>query len=273
MDTSRILNNGISIPTVGFGTYLIDDGEPTVRAVTLALQAGYRHIDTAAAYENEKSVGKAVRESGIPRKEIFITTKLWNEDVRQGKTEQAFKNSLSLLDSEYIDLYLIHWPADGFVDAWLAMEEIYKSGKVKAIGISNFQQHHIETLMKQAAVTPAVNQIECHPYLSQKALREFCNDRSILCESWSPLGGKGGNLLQDAILADIANKRGKTPAQIVLRWIVQLGMAVNPKSEHEQRIKENLDVFDFTLDDAAMQAINSLNKDKRFGPDPDHFNF
>ena len=273
MDTIRVLNNSKRMPTIGFGTYLIKDGQPAVDAVGMALKAGYRHIDTAAVYKNEQSVGKAIQASGIEREDIFLTTKLWNDDTRKGTVQRALEKSLRLLDSDYVDLYLIHWPVDGFVDAWQTMEGLYNQGAVKAIGVSNFQIHHLETLLKKAKVVPAVNQIECHPYLIQKELREFCAKHKILCESWSPLGGKGGNLLADKTIKSAADKHRKTPAQIVLRWNVQLGLSVNPKSEHEQRIRENIDVFNFTLSEDDMHSINSLNKNQRFGPDPDNFDF
>lgn len=272
-EKTRILNNKVAMPTVGFGTYLIKDGEHTVTAVRSALEAGYRHIDTAAVYENETGVGEAVRQAGVPREELFITTKLWNDDIRKGKVLDAFSQSLKRLGLDYIDLYLIHWPADGYADAWLTMENLYREGVAKAIGISNFQPHHISTLMQRASIVPTVNQIECHPYLVQEELREYCRRLGILCESWSPLGGKGGNLLQDAALAKVAAQHKKTPAQIVLRWIVQLGLSVNPKSEHKERIRENIEVFDFALFDAEMATISGLNKNKRFGPDPDTFTF
>lgn len=270
---TKELNTGIAMPAVGFGTYLIAPGEETQRAVSAALAAGYRHIDTAAAYKNEQSAGAAVQASGVGRNDLFVTTKLWNADVRKGKTLQAFEKSMELLGLETLDLYLIHWPADGYVDAWLAMEELHKQGRIKAIGVSNFQQHHIETLLEVATVTPAVNQIECHPYLSQEPLRKYCESKGILCEAWSPFGGKGGRVLKDKTIAGLAAKHGVAPGQVVLRWLLQRGFSVNPKSVHEERMRQNLDVFGFELNDADMQTIAGLNKDKRIGPDPDNFKF
>ena len=273
MDSFRTLNSGVTMPTIGFGTYLIEEGQAAYNAVSTALRAGYRHIDTAAAYGNELSVGRAVRDSGIPRQDIFITTKLWNADVRKGNTEAAFAKSLELLGGEYIDLYLIHWPAEGFADAWPVMEALNRRGVAKAIGVSNFQPHHIDAILKRAEVVPAVNQIECHPYLTQQELRDYCAKHRILCESWSPLGGKGGRMLEDQTIKTVADKHHKTLAQIILRWNVQLGLSVNPKSEHPERIRENLDVFNFTLSEDDMRVISGLDKGKRFGPDPDNFDF
>lgn len=267
------LNNGITLPAAGFGTFLIEEGETARRAVTEALEIGYRHIDTAAAYGNEKGVGQGIRESGLPREEIFLTTKLWNEDVRQGRAKEAFARSMDLLGLDYLDLYLIHWPANGFVEAWLAMEELYKEGRIRAIGISNFQKHHIDTLMEKATITPALNQIECHPHLTQVELRAYCAEKSILCEAWSPLGGKGGKLLDDAAIGKIAAKHGRQPAQIILRWAYQAGLSSLAKSTHAERIRQNLAIFDFALDDGDMAAIDGMNRDKRFGADPDNFSF
>ena len=272
MDSIRTLNNSITMPTIGFGTYLLH-GQLAYDAAAAALRVGYRHLDTAAAYENEEYVGRAVRDSGLPRDEIFVTTKLWNEDIRRGEARQAFEASRRRLGLDYVDLYLIHWPADGYVEAWKVLEELYAKGAVKAIGVSNFQRRHLETLLAKAAAIPAVNQIECHPYLAQRELRAFCGKLDILCESWSPLGGEGGDLLSDGTLGDIAHKHGRSPAQIVLRWLVQIGLSVNPKSAHAERIRENLAVFDFNLDADDIRRIDGLNRDKRFGPDPDNFDF
>lgn len=266
------LNNDIDIPAVGFGTYLIPPGE-TQQAVAAALAAGYRHIDTASAYKNEQGVGAAVQAAGLPREELFITTKLWNGDIRKGKTEAAFEKSMQLLGLNTLDLYLIHWPADGYVEAYLAMEALYKQGRVRAIGVSNFQQHHIETLMEKATVTPAVNQIECHPYLSQEPLRAWCAKQGIVCEAWSPFGGKGGRVLKDKSITHIAAKYNRSAGQVVLRWLLQRGFSVNPKSVHEDRMRQNLQVFDFELKAEDIDALNALNQDKRMGPNPDNFKF
>lgn len=267
------LNNGVQIPQLGLGVFKTPAGETTENAVKWALQDGYRHIDTAMIYRNEESVGKGIAESGVAREDIFLTSKLWNDDVRSGQVIQAYEDSLTRLNTDYLDLYLIHWPAEGFSEAWRDMETLYLSGRVRAIGVSNFQQHHLDTLMETAIVVPAVNQIESHPYLSNQPLIDFCAQAGITPEVWSPLGGTGGHLLDDLVLAEIALKYEKTPAQIVLRWDIQREVIVIPKSVHQGRIASNLDVFDFTLSDEDMKRIDQLNKDERVGADPDNFNF
>ena len=269
----KTLQNGVIIPSVGLGVFQIENGPVAEQAIRSALDVGYRHIDTARAYRNEESVGNAVRESGIARDEIFVTTKLWNSDVREGRTRAACEESLKRLNIDYIDLYLIHWPAEGFEDAWLEMEKLYQEGKLRAIGVSNFHDHHIESLMKKATITPMVNQVECHPLLSQKPLRAYCEAKGIFCQAWSPLGGTGGNLLDHPALRVLALRYNKSVAQIVLRWDIQGGLITLPKSVHPERIAANIDIFDFELSDEDMAAIDALNEDRRVGPDPDHFNF
>ena len=268
-----ILNNGVKIPQLGLGVYLTKDGPDTVNSVKWALEAGYRHIDTAMIYGNEKSVARGIKESGIKREDIFITTKLWNEDIRQGRTLEAFEKSLDALETDYVDLYLIHWPADGYEKAWKEMEKIYKSGRARAIGVSNFEVHHLETLMKNATVKPAVNQIESHPYFTNQPLIDYCRDMDIVTEVWSPLGGTGGNVLENETLKALAEKYGKSPAQIVIRWDIQRGVVVMPKSTHKDRIASNMQVFDFELSDDDMAIISELNKNERVGADPDNFDF
>lgn len=272
-DTQKKLHNGVAIPTVGLGVFQIENGPVAEKAIRSAIDAGYRHIDTARAYHNEESVGKAVRNAGIPRDEIFVTTKLWNADIRAGRARAACEESLSRLGLDYIDLYLIHWPAEGFEAAWSEMETLYREGKLRAIGVSNFQDHHIDTLMQNATITPMVNQIECHPLLTQKPLRKYCESKGIACEAWSPLGGTGGNLLDHSALAAIAQRYGKSVAQIILRWDIQGGLITLPKSVHPDRIASNINIYDFELSAEDMAAIDSLNQDRRVGPDPDHFNF
>ena len=265
------LNNGVKIPQLGLGVFQMTN---TVDAVKWALLAGYRHVDGAAIYGNEEGLGHGVRLSGIPREEIFITTKLWNEDIRQGRVEEAFQASLDKLQTDYIDLYLIHWPAQGYEQAWLEMEKLYKAGKVKAIGVSNFHMHHIESLKKAGAtVLPAVNQIESHPYLNNQMLIDACSEQGIKAEVWSPLGGSEALVLEDATLKQLAEKYGKSPAQIILRWDIQRGVIVIPKSAKQHRINQNIEIFDFELSDEDMSAINALNRDARVGPDPDNFDF
>ena len=266
-------NNGVSIPQVGLGVFRTESGEDTGNAVKWAIEAGYRHIDTAKAYGNEKSVGDGIKACEVAREELFITTKLWNEDTRQGRAKEAFEESLEKLQTDYIDLYLIHWPANGYDKAWKDMEEIYKTGKVKAIGVSNFNIHHLETLSKIWEVVPAVNQIEVHPYYSNIANVEYSQKLGITVEAYSPLGGNGARTLQDPVIIELAKKYSKTPAQVVLRWNMQRNIVVLPKSIHKDRIISNYDVFDFTLSDEDMKLINALNKDAKVGSDPDNFNF
>lgn len=267
------MNNGIRIPQLGLGVYQTPDGEQTVNSVRWALEAGYRHIDTAKVYGNEKSVGEGIKASKVPRSDIFLTTKLWNQDIRAGRSKEAFQESLDALGTDYIDLYLIHWPADGYEKAWEEMEELYRSKKIRAIGVSNFQKSHLERLMKNANVVPAVNQIESHPYFKNQELIDYCHQLNIEVEVWSPLGGTGGNLLKDKVLQKLAEKYGRTPAQIVLRWDIQRNVVVIPKSIHKERIISNQDVFQFELSKEDMQLVSSLDRGQRVGPDPDYFDF
>lgn len=267
------LNNGTVIPQVGLGVFQTPDGAVTEEAVIAALKAGYRHIDTAKIYGNEVSVGKAVRESGVAREDVFVTTKLWNEDIRAGRAREAFEESLQRLDLEYIDLYLIHWPAEGWQQAWRDLEELYKEGKVKAIGVSNFKEHHLQELAEFATITPAADQIESSPQFANRDLVEFAKSKGIAVEAWSPLGGTGGTLLAHPTLAAIGERYGKSPAQVVIRWHLQHGVVVLPKSVHAERIEQNFDVFDFVLSDDDMRLIDGLDEGKRVGPDPDHITF
>jgi diketogulonate reductase-like aldo/keto reductase len=272
-NSSVKLNNDVTIPRVGLGVFQVEAGKETEQVVHWGLEAGYRHIDTAKAYGNEESVGRAVSDSGLPREQIFITTKLWNADTRAGKAREACENSLRRLGTDYIDLYLIHWPTEGYERAWDEMQKLYHEQKIRAIGVSNFNIHHLETLKRSGALTPAANQIECHPLNNQEELRQYCADNNIAVEAWSPLGGTGGNLLQNEDINKIAAKYGKSPAQIVLRWDLQSGMITLPKSVNQARIAANIDLFDFELSADDMAFINSLNQNKRVGPDPDNFSF
>lgn len=267
------LRNGISVPQIGLGVYQTPAGADTENSVIWALEAGYAHIDAAKIYGNEEGVGTGVKKSGLGRSEIFITTKLWNEDVRQRRTAAAFKESLDALGTDYIDLYLIHWPAEGYQEAWWEMEWLYEGGKIDAIGVSNFQQHHLEQLEKTAGIMPMVNQVESHPYFNNQELIDYCLSKNIAVEVWSPLGGTGGNLLEDTVLNELAEKYQKTAAQIVIRWDIQRGVIVLPKSTHKERISSNIGVFDFHLTEEDMNRINGLDKNQRVGPDPDNFNF
>ena len=267
------LNNGTVIPQVGLGVFQTPDGDTTVNAVTAALGAGYRHIDTARIYGNEASVGEGIRRSGVLRGDIFLTTKLWNDDIRAHRAKDAFQESLDRLGVDYVDLYLIHWPADGWRQAWSDMQEIYASGRAKAIGVSNFQRHHLEELLKDSDVTPAADQIESSPQFTNQGLVDFAHGLGIAVEAWSPLGGTGGTLLADPRLSEIGARYGKSPAQVVIRWHIQRGVVVLPKSTHAERIRQNFDVFDFNLTDADMAAVSAIDTDHRNGADPDDFDF
>jgi methylglyoxal/glyoxal reductase len=264
-----VLANQVQMPWLGLGVYKAQEGEEVKQAVLAAIRNGYRSIDTAALYRNEEGVGAAIRQSGVARQELFITTKVWNEDQGYESTLAAFETSRQKLQLDYIDLYLIHWPLpkkNKYKETWRALEKLYRDGKVRAIGVSNFQVPHLEDLLSTSEVAPMVNQVEFHPLLTQKKLLAFCKARGIQLEAWSPL--MRGNL-DLPLLMQLAAKYGKTPAQIVLRWDLQHGVVTIPKSVREERIKLNADVFDFTLSQADMEAIDGLNQDKRFGPDPD----
>ena len=266
------LNNGVTMPQLGFGVFQVPD-EETAAAVSEALRAGYRSIDTAKIYGNEAGVAAALRESGIPREELSVTTKLWNDDQGYDSTLLAFDTSLRELGLDYLDLYLIHWPAPSagrYVESWRAMEKLLAEGAVRAIGVSNFQPAHLRRLAEETGTVPAVNQIELHPYLQQAELRELHARHGIATEAWSPLA-KGGELLADPVVTELAGKHGRTPAQVVLRWHLELGNVVIPKSVTPSRIRENLDVFGFSLQDEDLAALSTLDRGLRTGPDPDHF--
>ncbi|CAL9361385.1 putative oxidoreductase_MSMEI_2347 [Streptomyces sp. enrichment culture] len=264
------LNNGEEIPQLGFGVWQVPDDQAT-DAVSSALEAGYRHIDTAAIYRNEVGTGKALAASGLPREELFVTTKLWNSDHGYDDALRAIDVSLEKLGLEYVDLYLIHWPTpmyDQYVEAWKAMEQIYADGKAKAIGVSNFRPAHLRRVIDEGTIVPAINQIELHPNFSQAESRGVHAELGIATEAYSPLGsGKG--LLDDPKLAEIGAKHGRTPAQVVLRWHLQLGNVVIPKSVTPARIKENIDVFGFELDADDIAAIAALDTNTRVGADPE----
>ncbi len=274
--STRKLNNGVEIPWLGFGVFLSAVGDETKQAVTWALEAGYRHIDTAAAYENEADVARGIKESGVAREDIFITTKLSTKAMRADNQQAAFEASLRALNTDYLDLYLIHWPVPGkFIDSWKMMEKWYKEGKIRSIGVSNFQNHHIDELMAECEVMPVLNQIEYHPYLTQEDVIAFDEGKGIAAEAWSPLGGswKGISLLSDKTIASIAEKHGKTPAQVILKWDLQNKVITIPKSVHKERIIQNTQLFDFALTNEEMAAISALNENRRVGPDPDNFDF
>ncbi|MDR7302285.1 aldo/keto reductase [Haloactinomyces albus] len=266
------LNTGARIPQLGFGVFQVPPDE-VIEPVRTALDAGYRSIDTAAAYGNEEGVGKAIADSGVARADLFVTTKLWND--RQGYDEalRAFDESLTKLGLDYVDLYLIHWPAPGqdlYIDTWKAFEKLHADGRIKSIGVSNFHIPHLRRLLEETSVVPAVNQIELHPNLQQTDLRAFHAEHDIVTEAWSPIG-QGKGLLEDSALTSLAEKYGKSPAQIVLRWHVQLGNVAIPKSVTPSRVRENLDVFDFELAQDDMAVLEDLHTGTRVGPDPDVF--
>ncbi len=267
-----VLNNGVKMPWLGFGVFLSPPGDTTYRSVRIALETGYRHIDTAKIYENEEDVGKAVRDSGIPREEIFVTTKVWNSDMRAGKVREAFDLSRKKLGMDVIDLYLVHWPvAEKYLDAYKVLEKLYQEGKVRAIGVSNFLVHHLEDLLPQVEVVPTVDQVEWHPWLQLPDLYRYCREKKIQLEAWGPLiQGKGSQI---PLLSEIGKKYGKTWAQVIIRWDLQREVVTIPKSNTPSRIKENADVFDFELSEADMAAINALDQNKRVAADPDNFDF
>lgn len=267
-----VLNNGVKMPWLGFGVFLSPPGDTTYRSVRIALETGYRHIDTAKIYENEEDVGKAIRDSGIPREEIFVTTKVWNSDMRAGKVREAFDLSRKKLGMDVIDLYLVHWPvAEKYVDAYKVLERLYQEGKVRAIGVSNFLVHHLETLLSQVEVTPTVDQVEWHPWLQLPDLYRYTREKKIQLEAWGPLiQGHGAEI---PLLHEIGKKYGKTWAQVLIRWDLQREVVTIPKSNTPSRIKENADVFDFELSEEDMAAINALDQNKRVAADPDNFDF
>ena len=270
-----MLNNGRTIPQFGFGVFQVKP-EDTVKAVATALEAGYRHIDTAEMYGNEAEVGAAIAESGLDRGEVFVTSKLNNSFHRPDDARRAFAGTLNTLGFGYLDLFLIHWPlptryGGDYVSTWQTMEEFYRDGRARSIGVSNFQPHHLRRLHNECEITPAVNQIEIHPYLTQNEVRAFCAEHQIAVEAWSPLAQ--GLVLDDPTIVSIAKQAGKTPAQVVLRWHIERGDIVFPKSVTPARIRENIDIFDFELSGEDVEAISALNRNHRTGPDPDKFDW
>lgn len=263
------LANGVKMPWLGLGVYKMTSQEAE-RAVHDAIEVGYRSVDTAAFYGNEEGVGKAIREAKIPRDELFVTTKLWNDDHGYEAALRAFDHSQEKLGLDVIDLYLIHWPVTGrYKETWRALEKLYREGRVRAIGVSNFHSHHLEDVMATSDIAPMVNQVEYHPYLSQNKLRAFCEAEGIRLEAWSPL--TRGRIFDHPVLVELASKYDKTPAQIILRWDLQHGVVTIPKTIRQTRMRENADLFDFSLTGEDMAKLDQLNQNQRFGPDPDTF--
>ena len=266
------LNNGVEMPWLGLGVFRSKEGEEVEIAVKTALETGYRSIDTAAIYENERGVGNAIKASGVPRKEIFITSKVWNTDQGYQSTLDAFDVSLEKLQTDYLDLYLIHWPkGQRSVETWKAMEELYEKGRVRAIGVSNFLEHHLDDILPHCKIVPAVNQVEFHPMLIQPKLLEYCQKRGIQHEAWSPI--MKGNVTKIREIQEVAKKYGKTEVQVVLRWDIQKGVVTIPKSVTPERIISNADIFDFELEPEDMAKIDALDNGRRIGGHPDTINF
>ena len=268
-----MLNNGQKIPQFGFGVFLVKPAD-TVAAVTSALEAGYRHIDTAQMYGNEAEVGEAIAKSGIDRSDVYVTTKLNNDHHLPDDARKSFDESLVALGMDFVDLFLIHWPLPSryggdFVSTWDTLGEFYRDGRARSIGVSNFHAHHLRRLHTESEIPPAVNQIEVNPYLTQEELRQFCGQHQIAVEAWSPIGR--GRALGDPEIESIATRVGKTPAQVILRWHIERGDIVFPKSVRPERIRENIDIFDFELTGADVETISALNRNERTGPDPDTF--
>jgi 2,5-diketo-D-gluconate reductase A len=269
---SLVMNNGLEIPQLGFGVFLVPP-EETSNAVAEALNTGYRLIDTAQGYRNEEGVGSAIAESDVSRDELFITTKLTNSKHGYDSALTAFDDSMKKLGLDVLDLFLIHWPLpmfDQYVETWRAFERLLADGRVRSIGVSNFEIAHLQRLLAETDVTPAVNQVELHPEFPQEELRAFHEEHGILTESWGPLG-QGKGLLENPSIVEVARRKDRTPAQVVLRWHVQLGSVVIPKSVHSDRIRENIQVFDFELDDADMADISTVRTGQRLGADPNEF--
>ncbi|MEC1391908.1 aldo/keto reductase [Bacillus velezensis] len=276
LQAKATLHNGVEMPWFGIGVFKVEEGAELVNAVKTALVHGYRSVDTAAIYGNEEGVGEGIRqglqEAGLKREDIFVTSKVWNADLGYEETLKAFDTSLEKLGLNYLDLYLIHWPVEGkYIDAWRALETLYQDGRIKAIGVSNFQIHHLKHLMKETEIKPMINQVEYHPRLTQKELLAFCTEQGIQLEAWSPL--MQGQLLDHPVLQEIAEKYGKSAAQVILRWDLQNGVITIPKSTKKHRIEENANVFDFELSADDMKRIDDLNENLRVGPDPDNFDF
>ena len=272
LQSTKKLTNGVEMPYLGLGVYKMTDRDETLQAIETALDLGYRAIDTAALYYNEEEVGEAIRHSSVPREDIFVTTKVWNSDQGYDNTLRAFETSLKKLDMDYVDLYLTHWPVEHkFVDTYRAIERLYDEKLIRVPGVSNHHENHLKEIMATCNVAPMVNQIEAHPYLAQEPLRAFCEQQQIAVTAWSPLGR--GNVLNDETIIGIADEYNVSPAQIILRWHLQNDVIIIPKSVTASRIKENSELYHFELTNETMQQLNALNRNERFGKDPDNFSF
>ncbi|KUP03927.1 glyoxal reductase [Bacillus coahuilensis p1.1.43] len=270
------LNNGIEMPEIGYGVFRVEEGSALEDAIVTAIKLGYRSIDTAAIYGNEASVGngikKAIEQGLVTREELYVTSKVWNDGLTFDETIAAYEESLEKMGLEYLDLYLIHWPGDNkYLEPWRALESLYKEKRVKSIGVSNFQVHHLEDLRENAEITPVVNQIELHPKLIQEEVRAYCQEHNILVEAWSPL--MNAELLSDETVGKIASTHGKSAAQVILRWDLQQGIITIPKSMTPSRMEENISIYDFTLSEEELAQLNALHEGRRIGPNPDEFDF
>ncbi|WP_144789590.1 aldo/keto reductase [Lysinibacillus fusiformis] len=272
LQSSKTLSNGVEMPRFGLGVYKMTDHEETLQSIDTALKVGYRAIDTASLYGNEAEVGEVIRHSGVPREQIFVTTKVWNNDQGYDETLRAFEISLKKLNMDYVDLYLTHWAVpETFEETYRAIERLYDEKLIRATGVSNHHEHHLEKILAKANIAPMVNQVEMHPYLQQQALSKFCHEHQIAVTAWSPLGR--GGVLDDSTIVEIGKEIDKTAAQVVLRWHLQNDTLIIPKSVTPSRIEENAQIFDFELTQTQMDKITSLNRNQRFGQDPDHFKF
>lgn len=269
-----LLNSGAKIPVLGLGTYKMTDDDETYHSVRTALDLGYSHIDTAALYGNEEIIGKAIKDSGIAREDLFVTTKLWTEDIRSSNEHGALRTSLKKLQMDYVDLYLVHWPVkDRYVSVWRDMERMHNAGLARAIGVSNYWMPQLTDLLREVDIMPAVNQIEFHPYFNQKNLVEYCKENDICVEGWRPLGAKRNDLLELPLLKEMSERYHKSPAQIILRWCIQQEVIVFPKSTSPERLQENIDIFDFALSDDDMRKIDALHNGEKTGANPGDFAF
>lgn len=262
------LANTIEVPQLGLGVFLVEDEQELTQSVLAAIKHGYRHIDTAAIYHNEALVGEALQTSGIPRSELFLTSKVWNDAITYEDTIAAFETTLKKLKTDYLDLYLIHWPSEGYLEKWRALEALYEEGKIRAIGVSNFEINHLEQLMQEAKIKPMINQVETNPYFQQTELHDYLVKEGIQHEAWGPLGQGKGNVLEDNVIQELAEKYQKTPAQIILRWHLDRQVIAIPKSIHETRIQENREIFDFHLSKEDLAKMASIDKNQRGGADP-----